>query len=184
MICGRCCRPKAARSSSPPSRSSGSRRTTGRDRASRALGPVEHHRHRRRGAPLAVRLHRRATPAIWPMRCPTPGGSASPARRSASRGADTVEVFGDVIHTYDIQQSQEDQATVPIYYAPRQIKLHLSTGGHRRGAERTGREHGRHRPGAPQESLGGAGRGGRGQGSRGGTGPGPAGALSGPDRDA
>ena len=38
-------------------------------------------------------------------------------------GADTVEVFGDLIHTYDIQQSQEDQATVPIYYEPRQVKL-------------------------------------------------------------
>lgn len=41
-------------------------------------------------------------------------------------GADTEEVFGDLIHTYDIKQSQEDKATVPIYYAPRQIKLHLS----------------------------------------------------------
>jgi type I restriction enzyme R subunit len=41
-------------------------------------------------------------------------------------GADTVAVFGDLIHTYDIRQSQEDQATVPIYYAPRQIKLHLA----------------------------------------------------------
>jgi len=41
-------------------------------------------------------------------------------------GADTVEVFGDLIHTYDIKQSQEDRATVPIFYAPRQIKLHLS----------------------------------------------------------
>ncbi|MGE5609482.1 MAG: type I restriction endonuclease subunit R [Bacillota bacterium] len=40
-------------------------------------------------------------------------------------GADTVEVFGEVIHTYDIKQSQDDKATVPIYYAPRQIKLHL-----------------------------------------------------------
>ena len=40
-------------------------------------------------------------------------------------GADTVEVFGDLIHTYDIRQSQEDKATVPIYYAPRQIKLRL-----------------------------------------------------------
>lgn len=40
-------------------------------------------------------------------------------------GADTVEVFGDVIHTYDIRQSQEDRATVPIYYEPRQIKLGL-----------------------------------------------------------
>jgi type I restriction enzyme R subunit len=41
-------------------------------------------------------------------------------------GADTVAVFGDVIHTYDIRQSQEDRATVPIFYDPRQIKLHLA----------------------------------------------------------
>jgi len=40
-------------------------------------------------------------------------------------GADTVEVFGDYIHTYDIRQSQLDKATVPIYYEPRQVKLHL-----------------------------------------------------------
>ena len=40
-------------------------------------------------------------------------------------GADTVEVFGDVIHTYDIKQSQEDRATVPIFYFPRLAKLHL-----------------------------------------------------------
>lgn len=41
-------------------------------------------------------------------------------------GADTVEVFGDLIHWYDMKQSQEDQATVPIFYEPRQIKLHLN----------------------------------------------------------
>ena len=41
-------------------------------------------------------------------------------------GADTVEVFGDLIHTYDIRQSQEDKATVPIFYEPRQIKLELA----------------------------------------------------------
>ncbi len=40
-------------------------------------------------------------------------------------GADTVSVFGELIHTYDMKQSQDDHATVPIYYAPRQIKLHL-----------------------------------------------------------
>lgn len=39
--------------------------------------------------------------------------------------ADTVAVFGDLIHTYDIRQGQEDKATVPIYYAARQIRLHL-----------------------------------------------------------
>lgn len=41
-------------------------------------------------------------------------------------GADTAEVFGDVIHTYDIKQSQEDKATVPIFYEPRQVRLHLN----------------------------------------------------------
>ncbi|HET7552344.1 MAG TPA: type I restriction endonuclease subunit R [Gemmatimonadaceae bacterium] len=41
-------------------------------------------------------------------------------------GSDTVEVFGDIIHSYDIRQSQEDKATVPIFYLPRQIKLHLA----------------------------------------------------------
>ncbi len=40
-------------------------------------------------------------------------------------GADTVAVFGDVIHTYTIAQSQKDKATVPIFYEPRLIRLHL-----------------------------------------------------------
>ncbi|UQA58584.1 type I restriction endonuclease subunit R [Polyangium aurulentum] len=43
-------------------------------------------------------------------------------------GADTEEVFGEIIHTYDIKQSQEDKATVPIYYTPRMVKLHLGRG--------------------------------------------------------
>lgn len=43
-------------------------------------------------------------------------------------GADTEEVFGSIIHTYDIKRSQEDKATVPIYYAPRMIRLHLGQG--------------------------------------------------------
>lgn len=41
-------------------------------------------------------------------------------------GADTVAVFGDLIHTYDIKQSQEDRATVPIFYEARQVRLSLS----------------------------------------------------------
>lgn len=44
----------------------------------------------------------------------------------AFSGADTVEVFGDLIHVYDIRQSQDDKATVPIFYEPRQIKLQLN----------------------------------------------------------
>lgn len=37
-----------------------------------------------------------------------------------------MEVFGDTIHTYDIRQSQKDKSTVPIYYEPRQVRLHLT----------------------------------------------------------
>ena len=43
-------------------------------------------------------------------------------------GADTIEVFGNYIHTYDIRQSQQDHATVPIYYTARQTRLHLNQG--------------------------------------------------------
>jgi type I restriction enzyme R subunit len=39
--------------------------------------------------------------------------------------ADTQAVFGDVIHTYDIRQAEEDKATVKIVYEPRLVKLHL-----------------------------------------------------------
>jgi type I restriction enzyme, R subunit len=40
-------------------------------------------------------------------------------------GADTVEVFGQLIHTYNIKQAEDDHATVPLFYVPRQIKLSL-----------------------------------------------------------
>jgi type I restriction enzyme R subunit len=43
-----------------------------------------------------------------------------------SKQADTEELFGEVIHTYDIKQAVEDGATVPIYYEPRLAKLHLA----------------------------------------------------------
>ncbi|WP_317042486.1 type I restriction endonuclease subunit R [Pontibacter flavimaris] len=42
-----------------------------------------------------------------------------------SKDADTVAVFGDIIHTYDIRQATEDKAVVPIYYEPRLAKMHL-----------------------------------------------------------
>ena len=42
-----------------------------------------------------------------------------------SKDTDTVEVFGDIIHTYDIKQAVEDKATVEIFYEPRLAKLHL-----------------------------------------------------------
>lgn len=41
------------------------------------------------------------------------------------KDADTEQVFGEVIHTYDIRQAVEDKATVRIYYEPRLAKLHL-----------------------------------------------------------
>jgi len=42
-------------------------------------------------------------------------------------GRDTYNVFGDVIDTYDIAQSVEDGATVPIYYTARLAQLHLDS---------------------------------------------------------
>jgi type I restriction enzyme R subunit len=42
-----------------------------------------------------------------------------------SKDADTVAVFGQIIHTYDIRQATDDKAVVPIYYEPRLAKLHL-----------------------------------------------------------
>ena len=78
-------------------------------------------------------------------------------------GADTVAVFGDLIHTYDILQSQQDKATVPIYYEPRQVKLHLSSGDIDEAlSERTGRIRAL-RSRAAQEPLGHAGRSGAGE---------------------
>lgn len=43
-----------------------------------------------------------------------------------TKDADTVAVFGDIIHTYDIRQATADHAVVPIYYEPRLAKLHLA----------------------------------------------------------
>lgn len=40
-------------------------------------------------------------------------------------GRDTQEIFGNIIHTYDIPQAQADKAIVPIYYEPRLVPLHL-----------------------------------------------------------
>jgi type I restriction enzyme, R subunit len=42
-----------------------------------------------------------------------------------TKDADTIAVFGEIIHTYDIKQATEDKAVVPIFYEPRLAKLHL-----------------------------------------------------------
>lgn len=52
-----------------------------------------------------------------------------------TRDADTVQVFGEIIHTYDIRQATEDHAVVPIYYEPRLAKLHLGNAGIEEEAE-------------------------------------------------
>ncbi|MCF8227863.1 MAG: type I restriction endonuclease subunit R [Bacteroidales bacterium] len=41
------------------------------------------------------------------------------------KDADTQEVFGETIHTYDIKQAVDDGATVKLVYEPRLAKLHL-----------------------------------------------------------
>lgn len=43
----------------------------------------------------------------------------------ALTGRDTVQVFGDVVDTYDIAQAVDDHATVPIYYTARLVQLHF-----------------------------------------------------------
>jgi type I restriction enzyme R subunit len=52
-----------------------------------------------------------------------------------TKDADTVQVFGEIIHTYDIKQATEDHAVVPIYYEPRLAKLHLGNPGIEEEAE-------------------------------------------------
>lgn len=42
------------------------------------------------------------------------------------KDADTIEVFGEIIHIYDIRQAVEDKATVKIFYEPRLAKLHIA----------------------------------------------------------
>ncbi|MDF1866670.1 MAG: type I restriction endonuclease subunit R [Saprospiraceae bacterium] len=42
-----------------------------------------------------------------------------------SKDADTEQVFGKTIHTYDIEQAVKDGATVPIYYEPNLVPLNI-----------------------------------------------------------
>ncbi|MBD1261997.1 type I restriction endonuclease subunit R [Maribacter polysiphoniae] len=42
-----------------------------------------------------------------------------------SAAADTEQVFGTTIHTYDIKQAVKDGATVPIYYEPKMVPLNI-----------------------------------------------------------
>lgn len=44
-----------------------------------------------------------------------------------SKDADTEQVFGKTIHTYDIKQAVEDGATVPIYYEPKMVPLNIKS---------------------------------------------------------
>jgi type I restriction enzyme R subunit len=46
----------------------------------------------------------------------------------SSTDRDTRSVFGEYIHVYDMQQAQEDGATVAIYYESRLAKLGLNEG--------------------------------------------------------
>lgn len=41
------------------------------------------------------------------------------------KDADTQQVFGETIHTYDIKQAVEDGATVPILYEPKMVPLNI-----------------------------------------------------------
>ncbi|HET8886417.1 MAG TPA: type I restriction endonuclease subunit R [Salinimicrobium sp.] len=41
------------------------------------------------------------------------------------KDADTQQVFGPTIHTYDIKQAVDDGATVPIHYEPKMVPLNI-----------------------------------------------------------
>ena len=109
----------------------------GRGAVPAADGPHQHRRHRRRGAPLAVRLSTRC----WTRR---PGkykyGFAKHLRDALPNATfvgftgtpvetddkDTRAVFGDYVSIYDIQDAVDDGATVPIYYESRLAKLDIN----------------------------------------------------------
>lgn len=42
-----------------------------------------------------------------------------------SKDADTQQVFGSTLHTYDIKQAVKDKATVPIYYESKMVPLNI-----------------------------------------------------------
>ncbi|MBS1615867.1 MAG: type I restriction endonuclease subunit R [Bacteroidetes bacterium] len=52
-----------------------------------------------------------------------------------TKQSDTVAVFGDIIHTYDIRQATKDKAVLPIFYEPRLARLHLGNEGIEEEAE-------------------------------------------------
>jgi len=52
-----------------------------------------------------------------------------------SKDSDTVGVFGEILHVYDIKQATEDKAVVPIFYEPRLARLHLANEGIEEEAE-------------------------------------------------
>ena len=96
--------------------------------------------------------------------------------------ANTVQLFGEAIHIYDMQQAKDDNAVVGIYYEPRHIPLRPEEpedrrrpGGDRRGA---GSRHLPRTSWSGPRPMGGdrAGRRHRGPGGR--SWPGPACALS------
>jgi len=43
------------------------------------------------------------------------------------KDADTNQVFGETIHSYDIKQAVKDGATVPIHYEPKMVPLSIKT---------------------------------------------------------
>ena len=90
-----------------------------------ALGPAEHRRDRRRGAPQPVRLHRRLRAGTCATRCRNASFIGFTGTPIELQDANTRAVFGDYISVYDIQRAVEDGATVPIYYESRLAKLAL-----------------------------------------------------------
>jgi type I restriction enzyme R subunit len=88
------------------------------------VGPLQHRRHRRRGPPQPVRLHRRLR-APHARRAPQRLLHRLHGHAHRLRRQEHAQVFGDDVSVYDIQRAVEDGATVPIYYESRLAKLQL-----------------------------------------------------------
>ena len=130
MNCGRCFRPKGARSSSRPSRSSGSRRgrTASPSRSSTpSLSPrsnviiIADEAHRSQYGFLEGYARYLADALPNARRHRVHGHADQLQRGGHDRGVRRRDP-----HLRHQAESQEDHATVPIFYAPRQIKLHLN----------------------------------------------------------
>ena len=90
-----------------------------------ALGAAQHRRHRRRGAPQPVRLHRRLRAPHARRAAATPRSSASPARRSRRPTPTRAPCSATTSASTTSSAPSSTARRCPIYYESRLAKLEL-----------------------------------------------------------